>query len=348
MRVDFWQKTGNPQMQLIETLVRSIDARLPDAATLAEAAAILRRGGLVAFPTETVYGLGANARDANAVTTLFAAKGRPSANPLIVHVSDIAMARDLTKYWSDLADRLVQRFWPGPLTIVLPRNEKVPDIVTAGGPTVGLRMPAHPVALGLIRAAGLPVAAPSANRSGEISPTQAVHVLRSLGGRIGMILDAGPTTVGLESTVIDLTSAPPRILRPGHITRAELEALIGPVEIAIETTEKVQRSPGNIGRHYAPRTRAELIPQDLLETRINELTGEGCRVGCLVCGAPSKVHSCEMLVELSCDPVDYAAGMYAALHDLDAAGLDRILIVAPPQSEDWLAVYDRLRRAVSE
>src|SRR5262249_25608873 len=182
-----------------------------------------------AFPTETVYGLSANALDAAAVSRIFEAKGRPASNPLIVHVADIAAARALVAVWPQSADSLAARFWPGPLTLVLPKGERVPAIVTPGGPTVAPRVPAHPVALALLRAAEIPLAAPSANRSTRLSPTRAEHVLADLGGRIEMVLDAGATPAGLESTVLDLASAPPRLLRPGPIGLHDLEALVGPL-----------------------------------------------------------------------------------------------------------------------
>ena len=190
---------------------------------------MLRGGGLAAFPTETVYGLGANALDAAAVARIFAAKGRPANNPLIVHLADAAQVREIAADWPESASRLAERFWPGPLTLVLPRRDIVPDIVTARGPTVAVRVPAHPVAQALLRAAALPLAAPSANRSTELSPTRAEHVLRGLEGRIDLLLDGGPTAGGIESTVLDVTIMPPRLLRPGLIGVAQLEAVIGPL-----------------------------------------------------------------------------------------------------------------------
>src|SRR5580698_7603780 len=213
---------------------------------IAKAAALLRAGGLVAFPTETVYGLGANALDEAAVGRIFEAKGRPSSSPLIVHVSSIEMARGLASEWSDNAERLAKRFWPGPLTIIVPKNSRVPDIVTAGLPSVGLRIPAHPMARALIEAAQTPIAAPSANRFTELSPTTAEHVPEGLAD---MILDGGPCTVGIESTVISLAGPTPRILRPGMITQTQIEQLIGPVDIGGGL-----ESPGQHPRHYSPRT----------------------------------------------------------------------------------------------
>src|SRR5581483_10612849 len=245
------------QPERVETEVVRVHPQKPDETAMTRAAEALRGGGLVAFPTETVYGLGANALDAEAVARIFAAKGRPANNPLIVHVPDVAAARELVTDWPETAERLAERFWPGPLTLALPRRETIPDIVTAGGPTVAVRVPAHPVALALFRAAGVPVAAPSANRSGYLSPTRAEHVLAGLDGRIEMVLDAGPVPGGIESTVLDLTGDPPRLLRPGLVSPAELEAVIGPIRTAEPAPTGGDRplpSPGMLSRHYAPRT----------------------------------------------------------------------------------------------
>ena len=233
----------------------------PEAATIARAAALLGQGRLVCFPTETVYGLGANALDPAAVNRIYEAKGRPAHNPLIVHVADAAAARRLVTAWPDAAERLAAKWWPGPLTLVLPKSREVPSEVTAGLGTVAIRVPAHPVALALLKAAGMPIAAPSANRSGELSPTTAEHVQRSLGDLVPMILDAGPTTVGIESTVIDLSDRAPVLLRPGMVTREEIEALIGPVTLPsppIEA-EAPRPSPGMLDRHYAPKGKLVLF-----------------------------------------------------------------------------------------
>jgi L-threonylcarbamoyladenylate synthase len=307
---------------------------------LRRAADVLRRGGLVAFPTETVYGLGANALDATAVERIFTAKGRPAHNPVIVHVADIDAARSLVTEWPATAQRLAERFWPGPLTLVLPRREHVPDIVAANGPTVGIRVPAHPVALDLLRACGLPVAAPSANRSTAISPTRAEHVLHSLGDRIDLLLDGGATSGGLESTVIDLTGVP-RLLRAGLVAPGELEAVVGTV-LRSASPDGPARSPGQMHRHYAPRTPLETTPR--LANRVAELAAQGLRVGCLGfvnCG------EAEISLVLPVDASTYAARLYDALHRLDNAELDRIVVELPPATEAWLAVQDRLRRAAA-
>jgi L-threonylcarbamoyladenylate synthase len=317
---------------------------------------ILRRGGLVAFPTETVYGLGANALDAAAVKRIFVAKGRPATNPLIVHVADAAQVSQVASDWPEAAARLAERFWPGPLTLVLPKRPEVPHVVTAGGPTVAARVPAHPVALALLRAAGIPVAAPSANRSAELSPTTAEHVHRGLAGQIDLILDAGPTPGGIESTVLDVTTDPPRVLRPGLVTPAEIEAVIGPVRRPGERVAppvadapgsggQPLPSPGLMERHYAPRALLELADGDG-RGRARELAEGGRRVGWVTWPGADAVPGA-VRVELPRDPAAYAARLYAALHDLDAAGVERIVAARPPDDEGWLAVRDRLRRAAT-
>jgi L-threonylcarbamoyladenylate synthase len=327
------------------TEVLPVDPDHPDAGALTRAASVLRAGGLVAFPTETVYGLGANALDAAAVGRIFTAKGRPANNPLIVHVADPTDAARIVAAWPDPAGRLAERFWPGPLTLVLPKNPAVPDAVTAGGSTVALRVPAHPVARAWIRAAGLPIAAPSANRSGYISPTRAEHVLASLADRIDMVLDAGPVPGGIESTVLDLTHDPPRLLRPGLVSPADIESVIGPIALSTspvaESTEPLP-SPGMLSRHYAPHTPLELAKDDG-RTRVEELRQAGRRVGWLsfdLAEVPGVV-----VVPMPRDPEGYATRLYAALYVLDSAGVERIIVAQPPESNEWLAVRDRLRRA---
>jgi L-threonylcarbamoyladenylate synthase len=312
-----------------------------DAAAIARAARILQAGGLVAFPTETVYGLGANALDANAVAKIFAAKGRPSGNPLIVHIADLEDAKRLVSAWPALAERLAERFWPGPLTLVLPRAACVPDLVTAGGPTVALRMPAHPVALALLRACGLPLAAPSANRSTGISPTLPEHVLASLADRIDLLLDGGPTTGGLESTVLDVTTDPPRLLRPGLVTATELETLLGPIDRSLASPAAPMRSPGQMRRHYAPRTPLEVTTHS--RQRVEELCEQGLRVGWLTHMEEGGTLALRMV--LPNDAARYSAQLYAALHKLDDSKLDRIVVETPPTGDEWSAVHDRLGRA---
>jgi len=331
----------------METKVLTVDPAHPEPAAIADAAAVLRRGGLVAFPTETVYGLGANALDAAACARIFAAKGRPPNNPIIVHAADMETARQVVTSWPESASRLANRFWPGPLTLVLPKNTAVPDLVTAGGPTVAVRVPARPVALALLRAAGVPVAAPSANLSGQLSPTRAEHVLRSLNGRIDVIVDGGPAPGGLESTVVDLSRSPPRLLRPGLIGPSAIETIVGPVErlATAGQPDAVLRSPGLLPRHYAPRAPLECV-ETAAEARVSELASQGLRIGWLTFGQPrQRLLAGVTTIVMPTDPAEYAAHLYAVLHELDDAGVERIVVDLPPDSEEWLTVRDRLRRA---
>ena len=300
-------------------------------ADLQRAAALIRSGRIVAFPTETVYGLGANALDAAAVARIFKVKGRPRRSPLIVHVDSIEMARTLVREWPDAADRLARRYWPGPLTLVLPKQPSISDIVTAGLATVGLRVPSHPLALALIGAAGVPIAAPSANPFTGLSPTTAEHVRQSLGSAIDLVLDGGPATVGIESTVLSLADGEPMLLRPGTIPLPEIESLIGPVRIAeagMAPERGAHASPGMHPRHYRPRT-----PLVLLSAGDSPPIGRGkwLRLG----------------QEMPKEPAAYAAGLYAALHRLDAEGLDWIAVERPPDTPEWAGVLDRLTRAAS-
>jgi L-threonylcarbamoyladenylate synthase len=325
--------------------VRS-DASLP---ALLRAAEVLRQGGLVAFPTETVYGLGANALDSAAVERIFQAKARPATNPIIVHVAEPADVRAVAATWPEEAERLVERFWPGPLTLVLPRSPAVPDIVTAGAPTVAVRLPAHAVARQLIALAGVPIAAPSANRSSQLSPTLAEHVRRDLDGRIDLILDGGPTPGGIESTVLDLTTRPARLLRPGLVSPDAIEAVIGPIvhSQAPEPTAALP-SPGMLPRHYAPRTRLECIEGNARE-RVEELVKAGFRVAWVTHEVvPTDLVPAGVRVgRLPADPAGYAAGLYAVLHTLDDGQADRIVVSLPPEGDDWLGIRDRLLRAAT-
>ncbi|HXG23298.1 MAG TPA: L-threonylcarbamoyladenylate synthase [Chthonomonadales bacterium] len=334
----------------MHTEVWRVDPHTPDPTVILRAAEALRGGKLVAFPTETVYGLGANALDAGAVTRIFHAKERPPTNPLIVHIADIPSAIQLVVEWPESAEKLARQFWPGPLTLVLPKREVIPDIVTAGGKTVALRVPAHPVALALIREAGVPVAAPSANRSSHISPTRAEHVLRDLGGRIEMVLNAGPTMGGLESTVLDLTSAPACLLRPGLITPSQIEEVIGPIVLARGARDRegtALRSPGMLPRHYAPRAPLECA-LDSGRSRVQKLCRQGKKVGWIAFGAEDAEELPNLItVEMPTDPRAYSKRLYAVLHALDEAGVEQIVVALPPDTEEWLAVRDRLRRASS-
>ncbi len=325
-----------------ETRVQSLDSAIPSDSLLSEAVRLLRAGQLVAFPTETVYGLGANALDSVAVRRIFAAKGRPPTNPLIVHVADWKMLTRVVADWPTAAARLAQAFWPGPLTLVLPKSDAVSTEVTADGPTVAVRWPAHAIAASLIRLAGVPLAAPSANRSTELSPTRAEHVLASLGGRIELILDGGPTSAGIESTVVDLAGEVPILLRPGPISIAELERVIGTVRARSTNVIGPARSPGQMDRHYAPRTPVELVSRAECDERVRELRRAGEDVGLLAIGESGTPGA----IVLPADAAEYASRLYAALHELDSQRLSRIVIERPPDSAEWLAVVDRLTRAV--
>jgi L-threonylcarbamoyladenylate synthase len=291
---------------------------------IARAANLIRAGELVAFPTETVYGLGANALDPAAIDKIFAAKGRPPGSPLIVHVDSIEMARGLVREWPEPAEKLARIFWPGPLTLVLPKQPHVPDRVTAGLDTVGVRMPANPFAQELIREAGVPIAAPSANRFTELSPTTAQHVRDSLGDRVAMVLDGGRTTVGIESTVLSLADSSAVLLRPGMVTRQEIEAVIGPVQVLGPVADGAHASPGLHARHYSPKT-----PLMLIEAGQLPPSGHG------IC------------LQMPADPSAYAAVLYERLHEADAQGWDWIAIERPPLTDEWSAIRDRLERAAS-
>ncbi|MFM7206947.1 MAG: L-threonylcarbamoyladenylate synthase [Planctomycetaceae bacterium] len=321
------------------------------AEAVARGVEVLRRGGLVAMPTETVYGLAADALDEEAVAGVFRAKGRPATNPLIVHVADVAMARGLAAEWPAAAEAVAAAFWPGPATVIVPRGPRIPDIVTAGGSTVALRCPDHRLARRLIAEAGVPLAAPSANRSESVSPTTAHHVLESLGNRIDLILDGGPCRAGIESTVIDCTVSPPRILRPGPLSRAAIEAAVGGPVAGPGTTPAggPARSPGQQARHYAPRTPLELCAGS--PARIAALLEAGGRIGWLTSRTDEPdvrllaASRNLVIVPMPEDPAAFASRLYATLHALDQRQLDRIVVDEPPDVEDWRAVRDRLSRA---
>jgi len=346
----------NPAMQ---THVLRVDPDQPAAEAIGRAAEVIRRGGLVAFPTETVYGLGADALNPDAVARIFSAKGRPAHDPLIVHVAEAADLSRVARAVPEMAQRLAAHFWPGPLTLVLPRADIVPLIVTAGGPTVAVRCPAHPVALALIRAAATPIAAPSANRFGEPSPTTAQHVLDDLAGRFDLLLDGGPTAVGVESTVLDLTRDPPTILRPGGVTREALEVELG----RVATLEREAReagalaSPGLLDRHYAPRAELWLFtgPRERVLAAMRQYAREAAQVGRRVAAlvadedlaaladAPLTLQSVGPAADLAL----VARNLFAALRNLDMQGVDVILARDFGRRGLGLAVHDRLTRAAA-
>lgn len=294
-----------------------------------EAARILRSGGLVVFPTETVYGLGANALDPAAVRKIYALKGRPTSSPLIVHVASIEQARELSAEWLPEAERLAQAYWPGPLTLVVPKKPGIPDEVTAGLPTVGIRIPRHPIALELLRAVGVPLAAPSANRFTQLSPTTAEHVRAAFGIATPFLLDGGPCEVGLESTVIAVTADGLELLRPGM-------AGVHASQAAETTEDTAHRSPGLHPKHYSPLTRVVLVRRGYLPEK-----GRG---GYLWLDYNASAFE---KVRMPAEPAAYAARLYSALHDLDRKGLDWIAVEMPPESLEWQAIRDRLQRAAN-
>jgi L-threonylcarbamoyladenylate synthase len=305
---------------------------------IARAARILRSGGLVAFPTETVYGLGADASSASAMAKLYAVKRRPADHPVIVHFASADAAFGWAREVPESARKLAKAFWPGPLTLVLKRSQKAQDFVTGGQDTVGLRLPLHPVARELLGLFGRGVAAPSANRFGRVSPTTAAHVRADLGADVDLVLEGGPTEVGIESTIVDLSGAAPVLLRPGRISGQELEQVVGsPV---LEKSAASPRHSGGLERHYAPRTPARLVPAYDLDKEIARL---GEKVAVLAFSRPDE--RVDYWLRMPRDPHAYAQKLYAALRELDTAGCDEILIEGPPDAEEWRAVRDRLNRA---
>ena len=305
-----------------------------------KAAEILRAGGLVAFPTETVYGLGADATNPEALKRLYAVKGRPAEHPVIVH---FASSQDAFKWASGVpaaARSLAARFWPGPLTLILKRSKQARDFVTGGQDTVGLRVPSHPIAQQLLAALGSGVAAPSANRFGRVSPTTAAHVREDLGKDVDLVLEGGASEVGIESTIVDLSSGTAVLLRPGHITPEQLEKTLG--EKLGEKKRDAPRHSGGLERHYAPRTPARLVPTHELD---REISLGKTRVAVLAFSRPDE--RVDFWLRMPRDPQAYAQRLYAALRELDSAGCERILVEAPPDSAEWSAVRDRLSRACS-
>jgi L-threonylcarbamoyladenylate synthase len=313
---------------------------------LTEAVKILRRGGLVAFPTETVYGLGADATNSAAVGKIFAAKGRPATNPLIVHVADEGVAQRYAKHWPAAAQRLAARFWPGPLTLVVPKSDAIVQEATAGLGTVGLRAPDHPLALALLRAFDGPVAAPSANRSTRISPTTAQHVRDELGDAVDLVLDGGRCPVGIESTVLDLSGVMPLILRPGAVTAEMIEGEIGQVGhfSGVREVGQPAASPGQQEIHYSPLTPAYRYEAADLPRAKRWMNGRTGPMAWLTLSTTTAGHTGPAL-PMPADPAEYARMLYSTLRDLDRLGLSGILIEMPPALPEWVAVRDRLCRA---
>jgi len=302
------------------------------------AAEVLKRGGLVGFPTETVYGLGADASSREAVARLYAAKRRPADHPVIVHFADAAQAFAWAREVPEGARKLAAKFWPGPLTLVLKRSKKAGNFVTGGQDTIGVRVPSHPVAQELLQAFGGGIAAPSANRFGEVSATTAAHVRADLGKDAEIVLDGGPSEVGIESTIADLSGDGAVLLRPGRISRQELEQALG--ALVQEKGADAPRHPGGLERHYAPRTRARLVPPHELDREITRL---GRAVAVLAFSRPDE--RVDYWLRMPREPLGYAQRLYAALRELDGAGCGSILVEAPPETPEWAGVRDRLARA---
>jgi L-threonylcarbamoyladenylate synthase len=300
-------------------------------AAILEAAQALKRGELVVVPTETVYGLACNALDPRAVRKVFDAKGRPVENPLIVHIASLEQLKDVAESWPELAEQLAERFWPGPLTLVLPKKESVPSETTAGLDTVAVRIPSHPVALSLITAAGVPIAAPSANVFMGLSPTTAEDVDPRVANQAVMVLDGGRCEIGLESTVVDLSGDHPRILRPGGIPRAEIQAVVGR-PLGHLPPPQIKRGPGMYNRHYAPNSKLVLV--DKLRDDQPGLTFNGSQSS--------------NQIKMPTDPVAYAASLYRVLRQLDQCGLESIFVERPPDDPEWEAVHDRLKKASAD
>jgi len=304
------------------------------------AADVLQRGGLVGFPTETVYGLGADASSREAVARLYAVKRRPADHPVIVHFADAKQAFEWAREVPEGAKKLAGKFWPGPLTLVLKRSKKAGDFVTGGQDTIGLRVPAHPVAQELLKAFGGGIAAPSANRFGAISATTAAHVRADLGNDVEVVLDGGPSEVGIESTIVDLSGEGAVLLRPGRISRPELEQVLG--TLVQEKPADSPRHSGGLERHYAPKTPARLVPPHELDREIARFKG---KVAVLAFSRPDE--RVDYWLRMPREPLGYAQRLYAALRELDGAGCESILIEAPPETPEWAGVRDRLMRATT-
>lgn len=300
---------------------------------------ILRAGGLVAFPTETVYGLGADASNAAAIARLYAVKRRPVDHPVIVHFAADARAFEWVREVPEAARRLAARFWPGPLTLILKRATRVGDFVSGGQDTIGVRVPSHPVARAMLEVFGGGVAAPSANRFGKVSATTAAHVREELGQDVDLVLEGGPSEIGIESTIVDLSRGKPVMLRPGAISAAELEAVLAEPLGAADL--RAPRAPGTLERHYAPRTRMRLVAAHALDAEIAKAPGKAV----LAFSRPDERVG--YWLRMPREAQAYARRLYAALREIDTAGSDEILVESPPEAPEWTAVLDRLRRATS-
>ena len=332
----------------MQTRVLTIETAELFQSAVREAVALLRAGEVVAVPTETVYGLAANALNTDAVRNIYMAKGRPAHNPVIVHVASLDMARQCVARWSDEADRLAREFWPGPLTLVLPRTNAIPDVVTAGGNTVGVRFPLHPFIRKVIEQCGFPLAAPSANPANQISPTTAEHVSEGLAGKIPLIVDAGPTSVGIESTVLDLSSDSVRILRPGMISARQIEKALGR-GISSGQSDSVQlKSPGLLRKHYSPRARMIVISWKNEAELGHHVQSSGIKPEAVHVIAYDRIPQSNPFGRVAIIPHDedaYARALYAELHRSDQLGASLIIVERPPAGPEWEGIHDRLKRA---
>ena len=339
---------------LMNTTILSTHTPALFAAAVKRAAELLRAGEVVALPTETVYGLAANALDEKAVAKIFQIKGRPANNPIIVHIAGVEMAKYCVKAWPNPAEKLARAFWPGPLTLVLPRAKEIPGIVTAGGTTVGVRWPGHPLIQAVIRECGFPLAAPSANLSSRVSPTNARHVRQQLGGKICLIVDGGRSQVGIESTVLDLTVSPPRVLRPGMIHAESLAAVMGEVrsqkpEVRSKSS-KALPSPGLLKKHYAPKAKLLVLNWCNDADLKSQITNRKSQIASCHVIAHTHIPSGENFARVSFIPHDaeaFARAIYAELHRCDEAGAKLIVVEAPPELPEWSGIADRLRRAAA-
>jgi L-threonylcarbamoyladenylate synthase len=319
-------------------------------AAVHRAADLLRAGDVVALPTETVYGLGANAFDAKAVSRIFEIKGRPAHNPIIVHVANLEMAQTCVSRWPSMAEKLAHAFWPGPLTLVLPRSKQIPHLLTAGGPTVGVRWPSHPFIQAVIRECGFPLAAPSANLSNRLSPTNAAHVQKFLGNKIHLIVDGGQSQVGIESTVLDLTATPPRLLRPGMIHEQALLAVTGELTLGFGDSEEILKSPGQLRKHYSPKAKLMVLSwqsDEDLRSQISNLKSEISNSQIIAHTHIPSGHDFARVSVIPHDPEAFARALYAELHQCDETGADLIIVEAVPETDEWRAIADRLKRAAS-
>lgn len=335
----------------LETQILKTDNEIDFDMATVTAAQALKNGDLVVIPTETVYGLAANALNPRAVESIFKVKKRPPINPIIVHVDSINMALECVSLWTSAADALAKAFWPGPLTMIMPKAEHIPDIITAGGGTVGVRMPALPICHHIIRRCGFPLAAPSANISSELSPTCAEHVMNALKGKIPYIVDAGPCPVGIESTVIDMTVLPPVILRPGMVSAESISGVIGSVDSGRHTDEAVRRSPGLMHKHYSPKSKLFVFrwrDEDELIEKLNK-AGYAPEHTHLLIRSIAYYNANWCGIHMMPDTAAaYAKGLYAELHNCDKAGAKAIVVEEPPDSDEWSGIHDRLKRAAGD